>query len=237
MQRLLVVRHVPHETIGTLSPLLAGHFTVASWEAWNKRRPSADPRRYAGLVVMGGPMGVYERDRHPFLKDEIRLIQQFIALNKPVLGICLGAQLIAHALGARVYPNRKKEIGWFPLRLTKESRQDPLFQKLPTSCTVFQWHGDTFDLPRGAALLARSPLCRHQAFRWGDRVWGLQFHVEVDKTMILDWLRQPGADKEMAQAGRGVENKIVQGLPSRLPALARLAKPLLSAWVRQLAPL
>src|ERR1044071_6787905 len=115
---------------------------------------------------MGGPMGVYEKDRYPFLKKELRLVKKFLASGKPALGICLGAQLIGHALGARVYPNRHKEIGWYPLRLTRDGRRDPLFAGFPARPRVFQWHGDTFENPRGATLLARSPLCRRQAFRF-----------------------------------------------------------------------
>ncbi|SIO54888.1 type 1 glutamine amidotransferase [Chitinophaga niabensis] len=123
------------------------------------------------LIVMGGPMGVYEEDLHPWLSTEKEFIRRAIAAGKPVLGICLGSQLIAAALGARVYPNKQKEIGWFPVQF-----HDGI---APSPTTVFHWHGDTFDLPENAIHLAETSACKNQAYRIGDRVVGLQFHFEI----------------------------------------------------------
>jgi GMP synthase-like glutamine amidotransferase len=173
---------------------------------------------------MGGPMGVYEVDRHPFLRQEIKAIRRFIDAGKPVLGVCLGAQLTAAALGADVYPNKKKEIGWYPIDLTPEGKKDPLFADFNKRETVFQWHGDTFDLPPGAVPLAESPLCRNQAFRWGDKVYGLQFHIEVSIAMIRDWLAQPGAEAEVGSAGPGALSRLKEKLPARTKAMSRLAE-------------
>lgn len=130
------------------------------------------------LVVMGGPMNIYEHERYPWLVEEKRFIGRAIEAGKTVIGICLGAQLIADVLGARVYPGPEKEIGWFPIRLTGEGVRSGLFAGLPERFTVFHWHGDTFTLPEGAMRLAESDACANQAFLYDDRVLGLQFHLE-----------------------------------------------------------
>ncbi|MFT3700913.1 MAG: gamma-glutamyl-gamma-aminobutyrate hydrolase family protein [Agriterribacter sp.] len=136
------------------------------------------------LVVMGGPMGVYDHDQYPWLKDEIFFLQQCIKAGKPIIGICLGAQLIASALGAPVYPNKEKEIGWFPVNLTDAGKRSPLFAGLPSSLTVLHWHGDTFDLPKDAILLAENAVCKNQAFVVGEKVLGLQFHFETTENTL-----------------------------------------------------
>lgn len=197
-----------------------GYRTVSTAQG----RPSFPPvRSIAGLIVMGGPMGVYEADRYPFLKRERDYIRKVIDAKKPVLGICLGAQLVARALGARVYPNRKKEIGWYRVRLTPTGRKDPLMKGGPVSPWVFQWHGDTFDLPRGAHRLASSSLCKNQAFRFGAHVYGLQYHLEVDKAMVLEWLDQPGAEEELSSLGPKVRSKMKAEGSRRFPALRPVA--------------
>jgi len=199
---VLVFRHVPHEGVGEL----AGAFRRARLplryvDAW-KRGALPPPKDVAALVVMGGPMGVYEKNKYPFLKKEVAYLRRFLKTGKPVLGICLGSQLLAHALGRRVYPNKAKEIGWYTVRLTPAGRRNPFLKKAPAAPWVFQWHGDTFDLPRGAQLLATSSLCRRQAFRWRDNVYGLQFHPEVTPAMVREWRAQPGASEE-EKAGNG----------------------------------
>ncbi|HXX33644.1 MAG TPA: type 1 glutamine amidotransferase [Thermodesulfobacteriota bacterium] len=140
------------------------------------------------IVLLGGPMNVYEEDRYPFLKDEDLFIKEAIQRGKAILGICLGAQLIAKALGAKVFKAPVKEIGWYDVSLTKVGLQDPLFSCLPKTFPVFQWHEDTFEIPNGARLIATSSPISHQAFRYGEKVYGLQFHLEVTKEMIRDWI-------------------------------------------------
>lgn len=130
------------------------------------------------LVIMGGPMNVYEEDEYSFLKEEKSFIRNAIFESKLVLGICLGAQLIADVLGAKVYKNRYDEIGWFPVTLTEESGESTVFRTLPTDLIAFHWHGDTFDIPEGARLLAKSEGCINQAFEYKGHVFGLQFHLE-----------------------------------------------------------
>jgi GMP synthase (glutamine-hydrolysing) len=147
-----------------------------------------------GLVVMGGPMGVYDGDRYSWIAPEISLIQAALAQGLPLMGVCMGSQLLAAAAGARVYPGKRpKEIGWGRVLLTATGLQDALCRNLANTgdsgdATVFQWHGDTFDLPLGAELLASSELYPHQAFRIGSRAYGFQFHFELNAEVISRWL-------------------------------------------------
>lgn len=141
----------------------------------------------AGLIVMGGPMGVYESQRYPFLQQECWLIDELIRCRRPVLGICLGAQLLAHALGAAVYPGHGPEIGFGFVDLTSEGKQDPVLGSVAPSFPAFHWHGDTFNLPTGAVLLASSSAYPHQAFRCGDLAYGFQFHIEPDAATWPVW--------------------------------------------------
>lgn len=131
------------------------------------------------LVVMGGPMSANDEEKFPWMAGEKRFVAQAVAAGKTVLGICLGAQLIASALGARVYPNPEREIGWFPVTRTADPARVPLARALPERIEAFHWHGETFDLPPGAVRLARSAACENQAFAVGDRVMGVQFHLET----------------------------------------------------------
>lgn len=147
---------------------------------------------FSHMVVLGGPMAVYEMHKYPYLITEALLIDRAIKAGKPVLGVCLGAQMVANVLGAKVYPGGAKEIGWFEVALTDAGAVDPCLSalKLPgkNAAQVFQWHGDTFDLPRGAVRLASSGLYPNQAFRYGESVYALQFHIEVTPEIVRTWL-------------------------------------------------
>lgn len=138
------------------------------------------------LIIMGGAMGVYEEDKFSWLKEEKKFIEKAIRSNKKVVGICLGSQLIAEVLGAKVYKNREKEIGWFDIEFSDHARTNPFFKTFPSSLTVFHWHGDTFDLPAGAVHIAGSKACRNQAFTYGDNVVALQFHIEATEKSIKE---------------------------------------------------
>lgn len=136
------------------------------------------------LIILGGRMGAYEEDTYPWLLQEKRFIRSAIDLGKYVLGICLGAQLLANVLGANVYPHTYREIGWWEIEKTVEGSSSILFNGIPSVFTVFEYHQDTFDLPCGALRLASSKACQNQAFSYGDRVLGLQFHPEFTGQMI-----------------------------------------------------
>jgi GMP synthase-like glutamine amidotransferase len=184
--RVLAFRHIPCEHLGLIGGELEARGIACDYaDLYDPAAATPDPARYDGLIFMGGPMSV--NDPLGYLEFEKQSIAQAVASGKPVLGICLGAQLIASALSARVYRNPRKEIGWFDIRLTEEGQADPLFAGAGPSETVFHWHGETFDLPAGAVCLASSEACGHQAFRVGSRVYGLQFHLEVTPEMIADW--------------------------------------------------
>jgi GMP synthase (glutamine-hydrolysing) len=192
MPKLLVCQHVAYEILGTLDPLLrdAGfRIRYVNFGRDPHARPSLDG--YQGVVLLGGPMNVDEVEQHPHLATEVELINEAIERNIPMLGICLGAQLIAKALGAKVTKNPVKEIGWYDLALSAEGKSDPVLGHLKESERIFQWHGDTFDVPDGAVHLASSVSCRNQAFRYGANVYGFQFHLEVDTPLIKRWLEVP----------------------------------------------
>jgi len=140
------------------------------------------------IVLLGGPMNVYEEDRYPFLRAEDIFIKEAIQRGKTILGICLGAQLIAKALGAKVFKSPVKEIGWYDVSLTDEGSKDPFFSYLPKTFPVFQWHEDTFEIPKIGKLIVTSNFVPHQAFRYGEKVYGLQFHLEVTEEMIYEWM-------------------------------------------------
>jgi GMP synthase-like glutamine amidotransferase len=146
-----------------------------------------EPEHVAALIVMGGAMGANDDQRHPFLGDLKNLIRTVVAARTPYLGICLGGQLLASALGAKVVSNRWEELGTLDVALMQEGKADRLFGGIASRFSTFQWHHDSFDLPEGAVLLASSTACPHQAFRVGDSAWGLQFHPEVTEAIIRDW--------------------------------------------------
>jgi GMP synthase (glutamine-hydrolysing) len=193
MKPVLALRHVAHEGLGTIEDVLRREQLVFSVvDLFHESLRTFHPEQLAGLIVMGGPMNVDATDRYPFLADEVKWIRQSVDAGLPVLGVCLGSQLLAKALGSRVYPNRVKEIGWYEIGLTEAARDDDLFYDCRPTETVFQWHGDTFDLPDGAVQLARSEQCENQAFRFGRTAYGLQFHLEVTPEIIASWLGEPG---------------------------------------------
>ena len=189
MNNAVVIRHVPFEDLGTLGEVLAE-------QGWDVRYLEAGldglDQRLAQdadlLVILGGPIGVYEEDAYPFIATELAILEQRLRADRPTLGICLGSQLMARALGARVYPGGNgKEIGWAPIRLTEAGSASPLALLGPQHTHVLHWHGDTFELPEGAQLLAGSERYPHQAFSYGARSLALQFHPEVTRSGMERW--------------------------------------------------
>ena len=175
--RAHILQHVPFENSGSITSWLkAADYRITTTKFYQSTS-LPDPGDIDLLIIMGGPMSVNDEDKFPWLRLEKKFIRQIIESGKAVLGICLGAQLIASALGESVYPNRRKEIGWFAVQGV--AHENPAIFSLPSVVKVFHWHGETFDLPGEAVRLARSEACENQAFQIGERVIGLQFHLEI----------------------------------------------------------
>jgi GMP synthase-like glutamine amidotransferase len=184
--RVFAFRHVPFEDLGLIRASLEERgISIEYADLFRPGATAPDITQAAGLIFMGGPMSA--NDDLPWLRQELQLISRAVDRRQPVLGVCLGAQLIAKALGSRVYRNAVKEIGWFDIHLTEAGARDALFAGIGPVETVFHWHGETFDLPPGAERLAWSEACCNQAFRARANTYGLQFHLEVTPAMIEDW--------------------------------------------------
>lgn len=191
----MVIRHVDIEGPGTLGDFFAaGGMDVLQADVYSGVRLPLGLRGIDAVVSLGGPMNVYEDKRYPFLLAEERILKQALEKGLPVLGICLGAQMLAKSCGAKVFKSPVREIGWRRVTLTAEGRRDRLFSGIPERPEVFEWHEDTFGIPAGGVLLARSAGCRNQAFRVGRNAYGLQFHVEVTPAMIRGWIGRYAGD-------------------------------------------
>jgi GMP synthase (glutamine-hydrolysing) len=202
VRKIIVFKHVAQENLGSLKGVLTEKTFRIRYVNFD-RDPEAAPElaRYQGLVVLGGWMGVYEADRYPHLVRECRLIEEALKREMPVLGICLGAQILAHVLGAGVRKAEQPEVGWRKVCLRDEGRRDPVLGHFRTEETLFQMHGDTFELPAGAEHLAYSQECAGQAFRYGTNAYGLQFHLEADLPMIRRFLREDSNREELLRFG------------------------------------
>ncbi|MGC2423142.1 MAG: glutamine amidotransferase [Nitrospirota bacterium] len=189
MKKALAIRHVHFEDCGTLGDVLRERgFEIAYVEAGLQDLKGIDPGVPDLLIGLGGPISVYEADIYPFINDELDLFKRRIAARKPVMGICLGAQMLAYALGGKVYPGKQKEIGWKPLELTKEGENSPVAHLAPGNTSMLHWHGDTFDLPPDAVLLASTDVTRNQIYSYGDFLLAFQCHPELVGAKIESWL-------------------------------------------------
>ena len=234
MKRLLVYQHVPYEILGTLDPLLKSEgFRIRYLNFGRTPEAVLDISRYDGLIILGGPMNVDQTQRYPHLETEVQAIHTAIERRMPILGICLGAQLIAKALGAVVKPNGVKEIGWYDVSPTDDGRSDPLLSRFNGTEKIFQWHGDTFELPRGSVHLASSPGCPNQAFRHRDAVYGLQFHLEVDEALIQRWLTTSDHVRELdGLDGRYTSEQISRDTGNFIQRSLALGDAVFSQWLR-----
>ena len=195
--------------------------------------PVPDWREFGAIVVMGGPMGAYEDAAYPWLEPEKRLLREAVHADVPVWGVCLGAQLLAGALGARVYKGDEPEVGMLPVELEPGASADPVFGAAPRRFPTLQWHGDTFDLPDGARLLASSPAYPNQAFRIG-RSYGLQFHVEVSLELATQWGTVPAYAESLEQTlGPGALERLLAELAASETATVPLARALFGRWLER----
>ncbi len=227
MPNLLVFQHVPHEALGAFEAL----FREQAWEPRYIQsyrtdltgKNLEDLGNADAVVVLGGPMSANDGERLSFIREELRLIEAALKRGLPFLGICLGSQLLAKVLGAKVYPGTQKEIGWYPLRRLPAAREDPLLRAWPEQGPMFQWHGETFEKPAGAELLAASDLYPHQAFRYGAHAYGFQFHPEMTAQMVEEWIQEGKEEIESAKLPHGPD-EIRRLCPENLIHLNRLAK-------------
>lgn len=233
MSKIWVLQHTACETLGTIADALEGE--ALAWQYVRIFEGKLVPKEMGiagGLIVMGGPMGVYEQDRYPHLRDEMRLIECALKEGKPVLGICLGSQLLAAVLGASVIKGQRKEIGWYPIKLAAAASQDRLWDGAPAEFMAFHWHSDVFELPSGAVNLASSEQTACQAFRYGASAYGLLFHLEVTEgmtaQMAVDFaseLRGAGGDpKQLASDSASYCGKLQEIGETVFPRWARLTR-------------
>jgi GMP synthase (glutamine-hydrolysing) len=229
MAKVYVLQHHRVENLGTIAEALEG--AALAWQYIRVHEGHPVPREMkgaGGLIVMGGPMAAYQADRYPFLRDEMVLIEQAVTEELPVLGVCLGAQIVATALGARVTRNPAgKEIGWYPVTLSDSALEDRLWRGVAPTITPFHWHGDIFELPTGAVSLASSEKTPCQAFRYGKSVYALQFHIEVTPesvaAMAAEWPRE--LEKEEISAA-----EMIGAAAGHIPQLELLSDAIFGRW-------
>jgi len=232
MKEVLVFQHDPFEDLGFFSEVLEKQRTVYRvLRLFHGEMPAEDWERIGALIILGGPMSVNEEEEYPFLRWEKRIIRAAIDEAVPVVGICLGAQLIAATLGTLVYHGRVKEIGWSPISITPHGQVDSLLGYLPENATVFQWHGDGFELPAGAIRLASSVNYKNQTFRVGKNIYALQFHLEVTPPMIARWIDE--RSKDLALAPYILPDKILADTQNYAPILKYYGERFLSEFVRR----
>lgn len=190
--RVLILKNTLSEGPGSIADFLRRQAISSCVVELHAGEELPELSSFSHLVVLGGPMAVYEMDRYPYLVKEATFLDRALKAGKHMLGVCLGAQMLAHVLGGRVYPGGRKEIGWYAVALTEEGMKDAVLSTLSADgkqyARVFQWHGDTFDLPEGAVRLASSELYSNQAFRYDKAVYALQFHIEVTPMIVREWL-------------------------------------------------
>jgi GMP synthase (glutamine-hydrolysing) len=229
MAKVYVLQHHRVENLGTIAEALEG--AALAWQYIRVHEGHPVPKEMkgaGGLIVMGGPMAAYQADRYPFLRDEMVLIEQAVTEELPVLGVCLGAQIVAAALGAKVTRNPAgKEIGWYPVTLSDAALEDRLWRGVAPTITPFHWHGDIFELPAGAVSLASSEKTPCQAFRYGNSVYALQFHIEVTPesvaAMAAEWPRE--LEKEKISAA-----EMIGAAAGHVPELELLSDAIFGRW-------
>jgi GMP synthase (glutamine-hydrolysing) len=230
--RVLVLQHIACEPPGVYEDVLHAQGAELVRIEVDESEPLPEMGDFDGIVAMGGPMSVNDEADRPWLVAEKRLIANAVRDGVPYWGVCLGVQLLAASLGARVYPSAEPEVGLLPVFLTDAALVDPVFAGLPVELLTLQWHGDTFDLPAGAVLLASSPHCPNQAFRVGRHAYGLQFHLEVSPELAREWAAIPAYRDSLERTlGPGALDRLIAELEANAALLASAARDLFERWL------
>jgi GMP synthase-like glutamine amidotransferase len=229
---VLVLQHIACEPPGVYEDVLNECGATIHRVELDEGEPLPDWRAFDAIVAMGGPMGAVDDDEHPWLVDEKRLIAEAVRSGLPFWGVCLGVQLLAASLGARVYPGSAPEVGLLPVTLTDEALADPVFAGTPRELLTLQWHGDTFDLPDGAARLAGSAAYPNQAFRVGAAAYGVQFHLEVSSGLAREWARVPAYAESLERVlGHGALDRLLAELEARADGVLSHGRRLFERWL------
>ena len=228
MAKIWVLQHNPAESLGGIADALEG--AALAWQyvrVFNQQPIPREMKGAGGLVILGGSETVYQLDRYPYLRDEIALIQNALAEGKPVLGACLGSQLLAAALGAQVRRGTQREIGWYPIRLNEAAGDDRLMRGLPREFIAMHWHSDVHDLPPSATSLASSDLTEVQAFRYGTNAYGIQFHAEMTREILTALIAEFGEGLKRV----GIDGEaIATQAEAHLPKLEAIGAQIFGRW-------
>jgi GMP synthase (glutamine-hydrolysing) len=229
---VLVLQHIACEPPGVYEEVLHERGATIHRVELDEGDPLPDWRAFDAIVAMGGPMGALDDDEHSWLVDEKRLIAEAVHSGLPFWGVCLGVQLLAASLGARVYPGPAPEVGLLPVTLTDEALADPVFARMPRELLSLQWHGDTFDLPDGAARLAGSPAYPNQAFRFGTAAYGVQFHLEVSPGLAREWADVPAYAESLERVlGPGALDRLLAELEANADGVLSDGRRLFERWL------
>jgi GMP synthase (glutamine-hydrolysing) len=230
--KALVLQHIACEPPGVYEDVMREQGVALTRVELDEGERLPDWREFELIVAMGGPMSVNDVEEFPWLKEERQVIHDAVHAGTPFFGACLGAQLLAASLGGRVYQGTRPEVGFLPVTLTEAARRDPVFAQIPAELLTFQWHGDTFTLPRGAVRLAGSPGYRNQALRFGRTAYGVQFHLEVSAEMAQEWAKVPEYAAALTRVlGPGGADRLLAEFTRRADELARHARGLFERWL------
>jgi GMP synthase (glutamine-hydrolysing) len=234
---VLVLQHIACEPPGVYEDVLVERGSTIHRVELDEGEPLPDWREFDAIVAMGGPMSVNDEDELPWLRAEKAVVAEAVRGGTPFFGACLGVQLLAVSLGGEVAPGPAPEVGLLPVFLTDAAASDPVFADLPRELLTLQWHGDTFSLPDGAALLASSPAYPNQAFRWGRSAYGVQFHLELSREMAEEWTRVPAYAEALARVlGPGSAAALVDKLAEHADELRQHGRRLFERWLELFSP-